>query len=79
MQWLLGLFNTPLGKKILYWLGSKLWSAAMDWAVKKYREIKQAIINKKNVKKYSEAVNDQEKSNDEVMQDGENLLNGRKP
>lgn len=78
MNWLLGLLNTPIGKKILYWLGSNLWTALASFAVEKYKEIRQAIINKKNVEQYKEDVKNPDKPDEEVMQDGEDLLNGRK-
>lgn len=69
-----------MGRKILYWLGGKLWEsgyqAVKDW----FMAIRQGLINKKNIEEYKNSVQDPTKGDQEVMEDGKNLLNGnRKP
>ena len=80
MNWLLGLTKTQLGQKVIYWLGGKIWSAILAVVSEWLRKLKQTKINEENIKKDKENLESPTATEEEIIEDGENLFNGtRKP
>lgn len=76
LGWLL---KSRLGQALLLWLLKPLWEsffkAVLDWV----ERLKRRFVNKSNAEKYKDAILDPNATDEEVIKDGQDLLNGDRP